>query len=639
MQELDSEDRAISNEKQKRNEAQEKFEKRNYDLGLKRIKQLESELKGSKNLTEEQRKEKQQQLDAYLARKKQYEEQHGLVVVNGQKEDKAKKKWHDDDLVRRRAEVLAMEDSLAKRLLLINADERIAISKARFEKKTETEIDEIRAEYEEKRRKTLKDEREDRKKLSDDLLEHEKQIKDKILEQKKKELEEQKKLDAEYHELLVKQARLREEIGLEQARERELRDARGLMERIAIQRKYDNLIATIHINSLQQEIFREKLNLEYKRKVSKVSENEERESRNRIIKLENQVDEERRRLADKQADRENAAAERRRQLERESTQMIIQLLGQTENANLRAFANILAAYQQFTDKRDKGEVTWMDKATLGITALSAASAAFFSAESERYTALAQAAADRNQAEMEALQKRHKADLDGFQGNETQKKQLQDRQDREEKALQERQRKEEAALKLKAWKADQAGKISQTISAGALASVQAFFAAGGNPVLGAIFAATIGAFTIAAVAKIAKQKAPKFYATGTEFVDDKREFPSGIDTVPAYLTRGESVLTVQQNKRKQDLGLNNDGLLRTAELYQTLTSRHYFALEGKEYAKTTNPNEKMERLMEGVSRKLDNLKKTNITIDRRGFKVWEAEKNRRIQFLNNQYFGS
>lgn len=69
--------------------------------------------------------------------------------------------------------------------------------------------------------------------------------------------------------------------------------------------------------------------------------------------------------------------------------------------------------------------------------------------------------------------------------------------------------------------------------------------------GAGFAAfaTVGATLLAFIGglRAAKSASTQYFSEGTDFVTRKGA-PKGVDTVPAYLTEGEAVLTVEQNKK-------------------------------------------------------------------------------------------
>lgn len=611
--------------------------KKLYESDLARQKQLRKRLADEKSFILLADK---QELDLITARIKAYEDEHNKVETLSEDTAANDKKWHNDRLTRILAEAKALDDSLTKKIKVLDAEEAIAKDKAKFEKKTAAEIYEISVEFEEKRTKAIeeyeKDREEKRKKVSkliDDLAEQQLKIQQKLTEDLKKENEKRRKLDQEYTKLVAEQSRLRAELTLEAARATALAAAKTAEQRFAIERRYDIDLANIRISVLNDQIIKENFRVQILKQHGILTQTQALESRNYILKLENEIDAEKAKLTNKDTDREKARAERRRQIERESATMIIQLLGQTENAYLRSLATMLAAYQQFLDKREKGEATWKDKTMLYGQVANAAVGAYFSTQKQYYDDLAQAAADRHATEMDALEKRQAAELDGFKGTEAQKAQIQARQDREKKALEEKQRKEEAELKLKAWKADQASKISQTIQAGALAAIQAWSV---GPILGPIFSGIIAGLTIAAVAKIASQKAPKFYRKGTEFVDDKREHPEGIDTVPAMLTRGESVMTVEQNNRKRALGMTNDQLIRHAELTRMVVPRHQFVLEGLPDSKQPS-NERLEQLLMEQNREIKRLRKTQITIDKRGFRISEEQRNSKTTYLNNQYF--
>lgn len=62
---------------------------------------------------------------------------------------------------------------------------------------------------------------------------------------------------------------------------------------------------------------------------------------------------------------------------------------------------------------------------------------------------------------------------------------------------------------------------------------------------------------------------KKFFTGTEFVDGGG-YPSGIDTVPAWLTAGERILTVDQNKQLG--GISNDQLVEKFTYFDRLAAQ-------------------------------------------------------------------
>ncbi|RRB06285.1 tape measure protein [Larkinella rosea] len=68
-----------------------------------------------------------------------------------------------------------------------------------------------------------------------------------------------------------------------------------------------------------------------------------------------------------------------------------------------------------------------------------------------------------------------------------------------------------------------------------------------------------------------------FVTGTEFVDREGNHANGIDTVPAMLTRGERVLTVDQNQALG--GIGNEELVNRSKFFEKLAS---------EYPKLMNP---------------------------------------------------
>lgn len=102
-----------------------------------------------------------------------------------------------------------------------------------------------------------------------------------------------------------------------------------------------------------------------------------------------------------------------------------------------------------------------------------------------------------------------------------------------------------------------------------------------------------------------------YAKGTEFVDKEGRYESGIDTVPTNLTRGERVLTVEQNKKLR--GIKNKDipfLTRAGALMLHLNS-----IENKDNTKVEQLNETKET--NRILRKFRFSENSNVSVDLNG----------------------
>ncbi|MBC3784946.1 tape measure protein [Spirosoma utsteinense] len=120
--------------------------------------------------------------------------------------------------------------------------------------------------------------------------------------------------------------------------------------------------------------------------------------------------------------------------------------------------------------------------------------------------------------------------------------------------------------------------------------------------------------------------------GTEFVAGLGQ-PDGIDTVPAMLTKGERVLTAEQNRRL--MGLSNDNLVRQIEAFASLSaSLPRPGLIGGDTLAMLSRNgspdlsifkqdlssllEAQERLMDRIDEKMER-DQVHVTIDENGFR--------------------
>ncbi|MBN8824453.1 MULTISPECIES: tape measure protein [unclassified Spirosoma] len=141
------------------------------------------------------------------------------------------------------------------------------------------------------------------------------------------------------------------------------------------------------------------------------------------------------------------------------------------------------------------------------------------------------------------------------------------------------------------------------------------------------------------------KTGKQYFLGTEYVDDPSR-PNGRDTVPALLTKGERVLTVDQNMQLN--GITNDELVRRALLVENLNMPNMadfwagfgnmrlglpdglLSAGGREFlniAELINETRRTRQVFE--SKKL-----VNISIDRQGFSESEIGQQSTVRYWNN-----
>lgn len=550
---------------------------RNYKRDLRQREDLRKQVAAASG---EQKKALQDELALTEARIKAYEEANAAPTTEPPIV-RAEKQWHNDRLTRLLNEAKAMDQGLARELAINKAEEEIAADKARFEKKTEAEIQGIRLDYAEKRRELIEKEKKEAQQNLSEISNAIRKTSASLTEARDKEAKELKKLADENSELLFKEARERATSALGEA--------------IVI----DNRIARLA------------LFLSNQRAAGKLTKEVEAETNNEIIKLRTERTKVLGEGVKKELQRVREAESEKRKLYRETMQLVVTTLSNSDAPILKSFANILTAYQQFEDVRQNKEATasqkFAAKVGFGIQSLGALSQAYFNAEAERFKRLEQQATAHYDREKKALSDRHTFELSTFRGTEAEKANLQRRQKAEEARLEDEYNKKKAALQLKQFRSEQAQKISQTVMAGALAGVQAFAQLG--PIGGAIAAGIIGALTITQVALIAKQKPPQFYEKGTDYVRG----PKGRDKVPAMLTEGEAVLTVAQRVRRDRLGLTNESLLRTVERLPA----HRYILEGLTPDKQPTTRE-MEKILRSIERKVGQPPRVVLPNPRRGY---------------------
>jgi tape measure domain-containing protein len=595
----------------------------------------------------EQQKEISDADTKVLADKEKFEKQLGKTsktqLATENTGNEKRKQWHNEDLLRGLNLAKMREQGLQRELAILDAEERIALDKATFEKKSVAEREGIVIDFEEKREKAIRDDHEATIKNLSEVQQTFEEFQKKALETRRKSLEDQRKLDEEFVGLERERLAVRAEAELAFEKSVRLSGAGSSQERERIEAEFAKRQSELEQRTLTDRIFRIQAEINaghtrnelIKQGVKGVSEytiEQERQARNEIVKLETQVLKAKKEATDLQIKTEEEKVKRIEELNRRMLSDLISLFSNMEGNTGKALAGVLTAYQQFKDKGT--EATIADKLTAGFTAASAAASYFFAESAARYNELAEQAVRRNKDEMRSLEERQAADLEGFVGTEAQKAQVEREQQAEKEKLQEQQRAEEAALKLKAWKSEQAAKATQTAMSGALAGIQAF-ATAGNPIAGAIFAALIAGATLKAIADIMNQKPPEFFAKGSEFVDREGRYQRGRDSVPAYLTPGESVLTVTQNDRKRRAGYTNATLIDLAERLPA----HVFALEGRQAAPAIDLR-RMEGLLASVDRKLGalDIHTTETVFDEHGMRKREKRQRAIRQAVNRLDYG-
>lgn len=517
------------------------------------------------------------------------------------------KKWHNDALTRALNRARMMEAGLEREWAINKAEEEIAADKAKHDGYTEAEIYGVRLEFHEKRKKLIEDEKKDAQKRLGDIEEAVRKTKDSLQDVATKEADALKKLADENSELLFKQARER---------------ATSAAEEIRI---------------INDRIFRLNLWLTNRRAAGKLEAKEAAETNNEILKLQTEREKVQADGIHTEAQRIQRAEEEKRKQFRETSQVVVQALQSFESQSIRSLSLIVTAFQQLTDARndlkdaiangqgvdEARQREQVAKIGFGLQAAGALSQAFFLAQSEQNARLLRQAEGRYEAEKKAVADRHAAELAAFQGTETEKQNLSRRQKAEEARLEEEFRKKKAALQLKQWRAEQAAKIAQTLMAGALATVQSIGQYGpAGPFI-------IAALTAAQVATIASQKAPQFYNQGTEYVDKDRRHPAGVDTVPTMLTRGERVISAQDNRKLR--GISNQQLVQRFQMPELeRLPAHRYILEGLPLTKSASSMKGTERLLREVSGKLNDLKKLDglrPRSNRRGYNPDAATRHR------------
>jgi len=194
------------------------------------------------------------------------------------------------------------------------------------------------------------------------------------------------------------------------------------------------------------------------------------------------------------------------------------------------------------------------------------------------------------------------------------------------AIERKYKAEEAQAKLKAWKADQKAKEEQALINGLLAFTTAL-AQQGYPaglVTGLLALAQAGV-----QAGIIASKTPPKFATGV--IDLQGPGTATSDSIPALLSRGESVMTADETRRfKPALEAMRAGSFMDS--YIPKVSLHSL-LDGTG-ATLSRESIDYEKLGKVIAKNTPHPVSNNIVIDKNGFKVFTDKGGNRTEFLNN-----
>jgi tape measure domain-containing protein len=137
---------------------------------------------------------------------------------------------------------------------------------------------------------------------------------------------------------------------------------------------------------------------------------------------------------------------------------------------------------------------------------------------------------------------------------------------------------------------------------------------------------------------------KNYFIGTEFVEDAGA-PNGIDTVPAWLTKGERVMTVDQNQQLG--GITNEELVRRSSLFDQVSAN--FAELNNAWAEIGAASlrlpagivsaagsqsidlSELTTEMRATRKAIENKKTMGLNLDRSGFTVFELTEQAKITY--------
>ncbi|MBS1686952.1 MAG: hypothetical protein JSS76_19600 [Bacteroidetes bacterium] len=199
-----------------------------------------------------------------------------------------------------------------------------------------------------------------------------------------------------------------------------------------------------------------------------------------------------------------------------------------------------------------------------------------------------------------------------------------------KAIEKKYKMQEAREKENAWKADQKAKAEQAVINGLLAFTAAL--ASSPPPMNYVNAA-IALASAGIQAGIIMSKTPPKFAKGVVALEGPGTETS--DSIPAYLSKGESVITASATRRYQPLleAMNAGTLDRYMPLPQMPDVK---TLETANRSSHRAQAEKIdyEKIGEALARRI-NMKQLNVTIDEKGFTKSVVRRGERITSYNDR----
>ena len=201
------------------------------------------------------------------------------------------------------------------------------------------------------------------------------------------------------------------------------------------------------------------------------------------------------------------------------------------------------------------------------------------------------------------------------------------------AINAKYRKEEANAKLQAWKADQKAKAEQAIINGLLAFTSALAS---SPPPANYINAAIALASAGIQAGIILSKTPPKFAKGVVGLHGPGTETS--DSIPAYLSKGESVITARATQQYAPmLEAMNAG--EFAALYMPVpqmpdVSRQLATAMSSTEGGTKYGSVDYDKLGDALARKI-NLKQLHVNIDEKGFTKTILSKGNRVESYNDK----
>jgi hypothetical protein len=199
------------------------------------------------------------------------------------------------------------------------------------------------------------------------------------------------------------------------------------------------------------------------------------------------------------------------------------------------------------------------------------------------------------------------------------------------AIEKKYRIEEAQAKEKAWKADQKAKAEQAIINGLLAFTAALIS---SPPPANYINAAIALASAGVQAGIILSKTPPKFAKGVVALDGPGTDTS--DSIAAYLSKGESVITARATKQYAPLleAMNAGTFSEYMPIPQMPDVSHQLAAVMSSSSAMGTEKIDYEKLGAAFARKV-NLKQLNINIDEKGFSKSILSKGSRIEYYNDK----